>query len=79
MLAELIENEFIEEKINKIYFSDIKFQSIFTPKNINFNGEGKYSFNNLEFLKINFSNNLKNNEIDLKLNFDFRKSLKVDF
>ena len=78
-LFESIENELIEEKINKIYFSDIKFQSVFTPDNVKFNGDGEYSFNNLEFLKIKFENNFRDSEIDLKLNFDFQKSLNIEF
>ncbi len=76
---ESIENELIEEKINKIYFSDIKFQSVFTPDNVEFNGDGGYSFNNIEFLKIKFENNFRDSEIDLKLNFDFQKSLNIEF
>ena len=79
ILAKPIENEFIEEKITKIYFSDLKFQSIFTPDNIKFNGDGEYSFNNLEYLKVNFENNLRDNKIDLKLNFDFRENLNIKF
>ena len=79
ILAKSIENEFIEEKITKIYFSDLKFQSIFTPDNIKFNGDGEYSFNNLDFLKVNFENNLSGNKIDLKLNFDFRENLNIEF
>ena len=78
-LAKSIENDFFTEKIKKIYLSNIKFQSIFTPNNTKLSGDGEYSFNNLEFLKINFENNLRNSEIDLKLNFDFKNNLKIDF
>ena len=74
-LSQSIKNEFIEEEIKQLYFSDIIIQSFFSPKNINFKGEGKYSFNGLDFLKINFENNSNNNEINLKLNFDFKDSL----
>ena len=79
VLAKSIENDFFKEKIKKIYLSNIKFQSIFTPNNTKLNGDGEYSFNNLEFQKINFENNLRDSEIDLKLNFDFKNNLKIDF
>ena len=77
-LSQSIKNEFIEE-IKQVYFSDIKFESSFTPQDINFKGDGKYSFNGLDFLNINFENNSNNGEINLKLNFDFKDSLIVEF
>jgi len=52
LLFEEIENEFMKEAVKKVYLSDIKFQSIFNPQSIKLNGDGKYSFNNLEFLKL---------------------------
>ena len=79
LLFEEIENEFMKEAVKKVYLSDIKFQSIFNPQSIKLNGDGKYSFNNLEFLKISLENNFINNENNLKLNFDFKDSLKLEF
>ena len=54
-------------------------KSVFNKKKINFNGQGKYSFNNLDFLKINFENNFQNQLFKLKLDFDFKDDLKLDF
>jgi len=79
LLFEEIENEFMKEAVKKVYLSDIKFQSIFNPQSIKLNGDGKYSFNNLEFLKISLENNFINNENNLKLNFDFKNSFELDF
>ena len=79
VLLEAIENETIKEKIKKVYFSNIKIKSAFTPKSIQLEGDGKYSFNNFDFLKINFENNLKDKEINLKLNFDYKNSLELIF
>ena len=79
LLFEEIENEFMKEAVKKVYLSDIKFQSIFNPQSIKLNGDGKYSFNNLEFLKISLENNFINNENYLKLNFDFKNSFELDF
>ena len=69
----------MKEAVKKVYLSDIKFQSIFNPQSIKINGDGKYSFNNLEFLKISLENNFINNENYLKLNFDFKNSFELDF
>ena len=69
----------MKEAVKKVYLSDIKFQSIFNPQSIKLNGDGKYSFNNLEFLKISLENNFINNENYLKLNFDFKNSFELDF
>ena len=77
-LSQSIKNEFIEE-IKQVNFSDIKFKLFFTPQGINFKGDGKYSFNGSDFLKINFENNSNDGEINLKLNFDFKDSLIVEF
>ena len=79
LLFKEIENEFMKEAVKKVYLSDIKFQSIFNPQSIKLNGDGKYSFNNLEFLKISLENNFINNENYLKLNFDFKNSFELDF
>ena len=79
LLFKEIENEFMKEAVKKVYLSDIKFQSIFNPQKIKLNGDGKYSFNNLEFLKISLENNFINNENYLKLNFDFKNSFELDF
>jgi hypothetical protein len=72
-----LKNSLITEKIKEIYLSDLQITSIFKPKIINLKSEGKYSFNNLDFLKINFENNWKNDLINLKLNLSYRNSLEL--
>ena len=49
-LIKPFKNNFIKEKINKIYFSNLELKTIFLPKKLIL-CEGKYSFNNLDFLK----------------------------
>ena len=49
-----INNNFLTKEIKKIYLSNFQMKSVLNKKKINFNGQGKYSFNNLDFLKINF-------------------------
>jgi hypothetical protein len=76
-LSKPLKNEFITEEIREIYFSELKFQTTFSPKKINFNGDGKYSFDDINFLKFNLSNSLADNLTNLKLKFDFSKNLEV--
>ena len=68
-------NNFINDVIKDIYLSDLQLKTVFIPKKINLNGEGKYSLNNLDFLKINFNNDINNDLIKLKLDFDYANSL----
>jgi len=78
-LSKPLKNQFITEEIREIYFTELKFQTLFSPKKINFNGDGKYSFDNLNFLKINLSNSLADDITNLKLKFDLSKNLEVSF
>ena len=77
-LSNPIKNNFITDKIKEIYLSDFQISTIFNPMNIDFKGEGKYSFNDLDFLKINLENNFKKDLLNLKLNFDYDKSLDIN-
>ena len=76
-LLNSLKNSLITEKIKEIYLSDLQITSIFKPKIINLKSEGKYSFNNLDFLKINFENNWKSDLMNLKLNLSYRNSLEL--
>ena len=71
-------NNLIYDEIDKIYFSDLKISSVFKPKKISLKGEGKYSFNNEKFLKINFSNIFDENLIKSKLNFDYSENFVLE-
>jgi len=73
-----IKNNFIAEEITDIYFSDLKIKTIFKPKTMKISSEGKYSFDNSNFLNINLENNTDSNILNLKLNFDFKKKIELD-
>ncbi len=73
-----LKNNFINEKIEKIYFSNLNIKTIFNPSDIKLNVEGKYSLNNSDFFIIGFENNIKNELMNLKLDFDFNNSFSVD-
>ena len=77
-LSKPFKNSFVFDEIKEIYLSDINIQSIFSPKNIEISGDGSYSFNNLNFLKIDFVNKIKEDLYNLQLNFDFKENFKID-
>ena len=71
-------SDFLPDEIKTIYLSDSIVKGDFKPETVKFKGEGKYSLNDLDFLKINFENNFTKGETNLKLNFDYENSLKLD-
>ena len=73
-----IENNFFTEEIKNIYLSDFKVRTIFKPKDLKIIGEGKYSFDNSNFLNVNLENNLDNDNLRLKLDFDYKKNIEID-
>ncbi len=72
-----IKNSFITEEVKTIFLSDFKIKGTFNSKNINLNGDGKYSLNNLDFLSINLKNDFFKNQINFKLNFDYKNSFEL--
>ena len=77
-LIKKVKNNFINEEIKKIYFSDLQVSSLFKPKSINFKGKGNYSLNKVNFYKIDFENNSKNDQIKINLNFNFGNNFKLN-
>ena len=77
-LVKNLKNKFINEEIKKIYFSDLQVSSLFKPQNINFKGIGNYSFNKINFYKIDFENTFKNDQIKVNLNFNFVNNFKLN-
>ncbi len=77
-LSKIIKNDNILKEIEKIYLSDLQISTNFKDKKFIFKGEGKYSFNNLDFLNINFENNYKDDVNNLILNFDYSNNLYLD-
>ena len=77
-LLKSIKNNFLQNEIKDIHLSNIQLKTVFSPKLISVNGIGKYSFNNLDFLNINFENNYKDDVNNLILNFDYSNNLYLD-
>ena len=77
-LTKPIINNLITKKINEIYLSDLNIQLLFSPKQIKLNSVGKYSFNNLDFLKLNIENIIKKDLLNLKLDLDYKDSFDIN-
>ncbi len=78
-ISKSINNNFINQEIKMIYLSNLEVKTIFSPKNIDFSGKGKYSFDNLNFLNFDLNNKFKKNSINLKLGFDYKGDLELNF
>ena len=71
-------NNFIKKEINEIYFSDIELKSLFSPKEIKIKCDGKYSFNDDEFFRLNLENQFIKNTSNLKVNLDYNNGLDLN-
>ena len=72
------DNSFTKEKFDEVFLSNVDVKALFSPKNIELNGEGKYSFNNSDFFKINLIKKINNDLLNLKINFDFINDFNID-
>ena len=72
-------NDYFRDELKTVYLSELKIKTTIIPKNISFNGEGKYSFNNSDFLKIDFENKFNKDYLRSKLNLNYRNSFTLDF
>ncbi len=77
-LDKSFKNSLINEEIKNFYFSDLEIQSIFSPKNIDLQGTGKYSTNYSNFYQINFKNIFKDDSTNLKLDFEYGNNFEID-
>ncbi len=73
-----IQNEFIPDEIKEIYLQNLNIGSSFNPNKSSIKGDGEYSFDNYNFLKINFDNSWIKDLFNLKINFDFKKRLDIE-
>ena len=77
-LSSPIKNKIITEQITNIYLSNFKMNTILNPNDIKTIGEGMYSFDNSNFLNVNLENNLNDNGLKLKLNFDYKDKIELE-
>ena len=76
-LTKSIKNDIIIEEIKNIYLSDIQMKTYLSPKKFSIEGAGKYSFNNSEFLNLNFDTSLNDDFLKLSTNFDFKNIIDL--
>ncbi len=74
-----IKNNLISDEIKEIFFSDLSIKTNFSFNNSLINILGKYSLDNLDFLNFDLRNNFKKNFLDLKLDFDYKNYIELDF
>jgi hypothetical protein len=77
-LLKPFKNDYIRDELKTVYLSELKIKTTIIPKNISLNGEGKYSFNNLDFSKIDFKNKFNKDYLRSKLNLNYRNSFTLD-
>ena len=77
-LSNPIKNDFIKNEIKKIYLSNFEINTIFSSKNVDFSGIGKYSFDDLNFLNFNIKNKFKKKIINLKIDFEYKGDFELD-
>jgi len=77
-LTNAIKNKIISSEIKTIYFSNLKIKANFNPKKINFKGSGEYSFDNLDFFKLNLENNLNEDFTNVLLDFDYGSDFELN-
>ena len=74
----LKKKEFLNQEIKEIFFSDLKTQATFTSTGSELNTHGKYSLNNLDFLKVKINNKFNKIFSDLKLDIDYAGEIRLD-
>ena len=78
-LSEIIKDDYLNNSFKDIYFSDLEIKTFFQPNIIKVNGNGDYSLDNKNFLKINFENDLIDDLVKMKLDLDYENSIKINF
>ena len=71
-------NNIIKDKIEDLHLSDIQIKSNLSPKKLSIVGEGKYSFNNLNFLELKLDCSLKKDLLKINANFDYGGNFDLD-
>ena len=72
------ENTFLNKKVNQILLKDTKFEADFDLKKNKINFDGKYAFDEKNFLNFNLANIIKDNILKLKLNADYEEAINFD-
>ena len=77
-LFHTFKNNFIIEEIKEIFLSDAQIGLDISKKNFNFGVNGKYSFDNLDFLQLDLETVFKRDIRKINANFDYKNSFNLD-
>ena len=73
-----VKNTYIDEELSKIFLSDSLINFHLSPKILKLEGEGNYSFDDVEFSKFDFKNKFFDEQLHFLVNFDYRNTLNLD-
>ena len=77
-LYKTIKNNFNIEEIKEIFLLDSQVDLDISGKNVNLGIDGKYSFDNLDFLQLNLESIFKSDILEINANFDYKDSFDID-
>ncbi len=72
------ENTFLDKKVNQVLLKDTKFEADFDLKRNKINFDGKYAFDEKNFINFDLENIIKDNIFELKLNADYEEEINLD-
>jgi len=77
-LFRTFKNNFNIEEIKEIFLSDAQVDLDISKKNFNLGVNGKYSFDNLDFLQLDLETVFKSDIRAINVNFDYKNSFNLD-
>ena len=77
-LFHTFKNNFNIEEIKEIFLSDAQVDLDISKKNFNLGVNGKYSFDNLDFLQLDLETVFKSDIRKINANFDYKNSFNLD-
>ena len=76
--SKTIKNNFNIEEIKEIFLIDTQVDLDISNKNVNLGTNGKYSFDNLDFLQLDLKSIFKSDILEINANFDYKGSFDLD-
>ena len=77
-LFQTFKNNFNIGEIKEIFLSDAQVNLDISKKNFNLGVNGKYSFDNLDFLQLDLDSVSKSDILEINANFDYKNSVNLD-
>ena len=77
-LFHTFKNNFNIEELKEIFLSDAQVDLDISKTNFNLGINGKYSFDNLDFLQLDLETSFKNDIREINANFDYKNSFNLD-